>query len=176
MPNMAQQQDSQGKRPPRQPGELTFTVLLLALSLFLLWQAYGISGFESLSSAGMFPMLATATMVVTGAGILLQCLRRSAAVSQEHGSLAAHFLARMTPPAWLGLTLAVCLYMLALPKLGFVLASFLFLLLSMRLLGSQRWLLNVAVSALSLAAVHLVFRTLFSVVLPQGSWLKAVLG
>jgi putative tricarboxylic transport membrane protein len=82
----------------------------------------------------------------------------------------------MTPPAWLGLTLAVCLYMLALPKLGFVLASFLFLLLSMRLLGSQRWLLNVVVSALSLAAVHLVFRTLFSVVLPQGSWLKAVLG
>lgn len=176
MPAMAQQQDSQGVRPSRLPGELTFTGLLLALSLFLLWQAYRISGFESLSSAGMFPMLATATMVVTGALILLQCLRRRAASADAHGSLAAHFLARMTPPAWLGLTLAVCLYMLALPRLGFVLASFLFLLLSMRLLGSQRWLLNVAVSAISLAAVHLVFRTLFSVVLPEGSWLKAVLG
>lgn len=160
--------------PPRRlPGELAFCALLLALSLFLLWQAYGISGFESLTSAGMFPMLATATMVVTGAVFVVQSLRRGPADSSGRGHWQS-FVARVTPPIWFGFTLAVCLYMLALSRLGFVGASFLFLLLSMRLLGSRRWLLNASVSAASLAAIYVVFQTIFSVVLPQGSWVQAV--
>jgi putative tricarboxylic transport membrane protein len=52
-------------RRRRLPGELTFALLLIGLSLFLLWQAYGISGFESLTSAGAFPMVAAAVMLVT---------------------------------------------------------------------------------------------------------------
>jgi putative tricarboxylic transport membrane protein len=151
---------------------LAFCVLLLALSLFLLWQAYGISGFESLTSAGMFPMLATATMVVTGAVFVRQSLRRGP--SESAGTRQA-FVAQVTPPIWVGFTLAVCLYMLALPRLGFVGTSFLFLLLSMRLLGSRRWLLNAGVSAASLAGIYVVFQTIFSVVLPQGSWVQAML-
>ena len=157
--------------PRRPPGELAFCVLLLALSLFLLWQAYGISGFESLTSAGMFPMLASATMVVTGAVFVAQSLRRGRAESAGHWQA---FVAQVTPPLWLGSALAVCLYMLALPRLGFIGASFVFLLLLMRLLGSQRWLLNVGVSAASLAGIYAVFQTIFSVVLPQGTWVQAV--
>ncbi len=158
--------------PPRRlPGELAFCALLLGLSLFLLWQAYGISGFESLTSAGMFPMLASATMVVTGAVFVRQSLRRGPA--QSAGQWQA-FVAQVTPPIWLGFALAVCLYMLALPRLGFVGASFLFLLLSMRFLGSRRWWLNAGLSAASLAAIYVVFQTIFSVVLPQGSWVQAL--
>ncbi len=37
----------------RLPGETAFTVILLLVSAFMLWTAYGISGFESLSSAGV---------------------------------------------------------------------------------------------------------------------------
>ena len=168
----AAQEGSEPVPPQRPPGELAFCVLLLALSLFLLWQAYGISGFESLTSAGMFPMLASATMVVTGAVFVGQSLRRGPAQSDGHWQA---FVAQVTPPIWLGFALAVCLYMLALPRLGFVGASFLFLLLSMRLLGSRRWWLNAGLSAASLAAIYVVFQTIFSVVLPQGSWVQAVL-
>ena len=165
----AAQEGGETARPKRPPGELTFCALLLLLSLFLLWQAYGISGFESLTSAGMFPMLASATMVVTGAVFVRQSLRRGPAQSDGHWQA---FVAQVTPPIWLGSALAVCLYMLALPRLGFLGASFLFLLLSMRLLGSQRWLLNVGVSVVTLAAIYGVFQTIFSVVLPKGSWLQ----
>jgi putative tricarboxylic transport membrane protein len=98
-----------------------------------------------------------------------QSLRRGPAQSDGHWQA---FVAQVTPPIWLGSALAVCLYMLALPRLGFLGASFLFLLLSMRLLGSHRWLLNVGVSAASLAAIYGVFQTIFSVVLPKGSWLQ----
>jgi putative tricarboxylic transport membrane protein len=46
----------------------------------------------------------------------------------------------------------------------------------MRLLGSRRWSVNLGVSALSLAAIYLVFQTVFSVVLPRGTWLRPLFG
>ena len=171
MPAAPDAQEGGEPGPARLPGELAFCALLLLLSLFLLWQAYGISGFESLTSAGMFPMLAAATMVVTGAVFSWQSLRRGPADFSGQGNWQA-FVAQVTPPIWVGFTVAVCLYMLALPRLGFLGASFLFLLLSMRLLGSHRWLLNVGVSVATLAAIYGVFQTIFSVVLPKGSWLQ----
>jgi len=45
---------------------------------------------------------------------------------------------------------------------------------SMWLLGSRKWVLNLWVSALSLAVVYAIFQTIFSVVLPSGSWLAGV--
>jgi len=52
-------------------GENLFAWLMMALSLFVLIQAYLISGFSSISSAGMFPMVAAAIMVVAMALILV---------------------------------------------------------------------------------------------------------
>lgn len=173
MPAAYGAQEGGEPEPARLPGELAFCALLLLLSLFLLWQAYGISGFESLTSAGTFPMLAAATLVVTGTVFCWQSLRRGPADFGGQGNWQA-FAVQVTPPIWMGFTVAVCLYMLALPRLGFLGASFLFLLLSMRLLGSQRWLLNVGVSVAALAAIYGVFQTIFSVVLPKGSWLQSL--
>src|SRR5210317_1296469 len=52
-------------------GENLFAWLMMALSLFVLIQAYLISGFSSISSAGTFPMVAAAIMVVAMVLILL---------------------------------------------------------------------------------------------------------
>ncbi len=65
-------------RRSRLPGEITFTVILLLISLFMLWTAYGISGLESLSSAGAFPMVATAVMVLTGLANIVHTAARDA--------------------------------------------------------------------------------------------------
>lgn len=155
----------------RKPGEVTFTVLMLAGSAFLLWQAFGISGFQSWSSAGMFPMLAAATMLVTSVLAARHLLRRP--VARDSGLPA--FVAQIAPLQLLGGVGAVAVYMLMLQPLGFLLSSLLFLVLSMRLFGSERWGLNLGVSVASLLAIHLVFSTVFSVVLPKGSWLVAIL-
>ncbi len=66
--------------PPRHrmPGETVFVSALLMLSLFLFWTAFKISGFKSLSSAGAYPMAATATMVVCAIIILLDAVRKPA--------------------------------------------------------------------------------------------------
>jgi putative tricarboxylic transport membrane protein len=45
---------------------------------------------------------------------------------------------------------------------------------SMALLGSRRWGLNLLVSALALAAIYVIFQTVFSVVLPSGTLLQGL--
>lgn len=160
----------------RLPGERLFTLALLAFGLFMLWQAYGISKFESITSAGVFPMLATLTMVVTVALVLRPTWRASPEAAQPGETAARHFIRRLMPPVLVGFTLAIVAYMLLLEPLGFIVASYGFLVASMVLLGSRRWLLNLGVSALCLAAIVLIFQTAFSVVLPKGVWLASLMG
>lgn len=164
------------KHTPRPPGEIGFTIVLMAGSAFLLWQAFAISGLESITSAGVFPMLAALTMLVTAAVALLQGLRRPAPVLDNGEGIATALSRRLTPPALLGFTATITAYMLLLEPLGFMVSSYLFLVGSMALLGSRRWWMNVLVSAAVLGAIVLVFQTVFAVVLPQGTWLNALKG
>ena len=159
----------------RRPGELVFTLLLLLGSLYMLWEAYGISKFESITSAGVFPMVTTAVMVVTAGLALVATLRSPLRHDGEGRSLPQRFLREITPGVLLGFTAAIALYMGLLERLGFLLSSYLFLVAGMALLGSRRWVLNLLVSAACLAGIYLVFRMAFSVVLPGGTWLQAVL-
>lgn len=152
----------------RLPGQIAFTVMLLMFSVFMLWTAYGISGFESLTSAGSFPMLATAVMVITGLVNVMQTLRETPSPAQDGESLPRQFMRQLTPGVLIGFTLAIVAYMLALEWVGFLLSSYVFLVISMWLLGSRRIVLNLVVSALSLGAIYMVFQTVFSVVLPSG--------
>jgi putative tricarboxylic transport membrane protein len=156
----------------RKAGELASMLLLLAGSLFMLWASYGISGFESVASAGVFPMLASAVMVLTAAIALRECLQAARPLEQGSRAAADPLVHRILPPVLVWFAAAILIYTLALERLGFVLSSFVFLAVSMRLLGSRRWLLNLVVSALVLAAIYLIFRTAFSVVLPTGIWLQ----
>lgn len=156
----------------RLAGELVFMALLLAFSLFMLWQAYGISGFDSITSAGVFPMLATLTMVVCAVVFLRQTARAPRTAAEPGESLARQFGRQLTPVVVVTFTAAIAVYMALLEPLGFVLASYLFLVVSMRLLGSRRWPLNLVVAALCLAAIYAVFQTAFSVVLPKGTLLQ----
>jgi putative tricarboxylic transport membrane protein len=160
--------------PPRArlPGELIFTLLLLLGSLFLLWQAYGISKFESITSAGVFPMLAALTMAVTAAVALRRTARAPRTEARDGEALPQQFLRRLTPVELLTFTASMAAYMLLLDVLGFLIASYLFLVVSMRLLGSRRWGLNLLVSAVCLGAIYLIFQTVFSVVLPAGTLLQ----
>lgn len=154
----------------RLPGELTFTVLLLLGSLFLLYQAYGISGFESITSAGMFPMLSALVMAVTAFLAISGVTKAPAEPLVADENLRQSFFRRITPPVFVLFALAVVAFMLLLNKLGFVVSAYLFLVVSMRLLGSVRWLFNLMLSAISLGVVYLIFQTIFSVILPKGTW------
>lgn len=156
----------------RLPGELAFSLLLVIFSAFMLWQAYAISKFESLTSAGAFPMFVTFVLVVTGLMIAGQTARTKQLAGKPGEALLQQFLRQITPGVLVLFVSAIAAYMLLLERLGFVVSSYLFLVISMWLLGSRRFMLNLGVSALSLAAIYVIFQTAFSVVLPFGSWIQ----
>lgn len=155
---------------PRLPGELAFIALTVLFSAFMLWTAYSISQFESLSAPGVFPMFCAAAMLVTGAMNLLKTAR--ARLHLAEGETWLQQLVRKVLPLQLVLfTVLIASYMVLLEITGFLVSSYLFLVLSMWLLGSRKTGLNLLISAVVLAAVFVVFQTAFSVVLPAGSLL-----
>ncbi|PKO61566.1 MAG: tripartite tricarboxylate transporter TctB family protein [Betaproteobacteria bacterium HGW-Betaproteobacteria-18] len=158
----------------RLPGELVFSILLIAFSLFMLWQAYSISKFESFTSAGAFPMFAAAVMLLSGLIAVRETIRMTPVPGAEGESVWRQFVRQITPGVLVQFVIAITAYMLILERAGFVLSSYVFLVISMWLLGSRKWVLNLWVSAFSLAVVYVIFQTVFAVVLPSGSWLAGV--
>lgn len=145
----------------RRPGEALFAVLMLAASLFLLWNAYGISGFTSLSGAGSMPMAATALMVLTAGIVLAKTLRLPSAQGQT-------VRRDILPPVVIMLALMLVTYGLLLRPLGFLPTSALFLIAAIRILGQRSWIFSIAVSLGSLVVIWIVFRIVFTVLMPPG--------
>lgn len=160
-------------KPARRPGELVFAVLLLGFSLAAFWQAYEISGFSGLTSAGVFPMLAAGTMTVAALLILLRTAA-APAPEREGGSEVRRFLREVTPFTLLAVIGLIVLYLVAIPWLGFTVSSGLFLFAAFAFLWRRGLLASLLLTAVSLAAIYGIFRVVFQVVLPQGSLLRGL--
>ena len=143
---------------PKRRGEDVFGLIVLAVSVVLLWQAYGISGFSALSSPGAFPMAAAASMVIASVIVVLGNARSKGALSDAR-------VMPVTVAVFIGLVVA---YAAALGPLGFLPASLIFLTLGMRLLYRRGGGRAFGLSLMSLIVVYVVFRLVFQVVLPEG--------
>lgn len=149
----------------RRPGEASFAVLLVVFSAAAFWQAYQISGFSGPSEPGVFPMLAAATMLVSALVILRGALR---APPDETAGLRARFLS-LAPPRLIMLVAMIAIYVASMPLLGFMASSALFLFAAFWALWRRGPLWSAVLTALALAAIYLVFREIFQVVLPRGA-------
>jgi hypothetical protein len=162
-------------KQPRRPGELVFNTALVLGSLYLLWSAYGISGFEALSAPGAVPMVTTGTMLVCGVLILMETLRKDRITGEK--------LERDILPLPVIVTIAaIAAYALALKPLGFLPTSFVFLTVMIRYLARCSLLRAVILSLVIVALIYLVFRIVFTVLMPPGivpegeiiAWVKAL--
>ncbi|MCO6386975.1 tripartite tricarboxylate transporter TctB family protein [Aliihoeflea sp. 40Bstr573] len=144
------------------PGSLIFNGFLALASLVLAYQAWTISGFQSLSSAGVFPMLATGAMVVSMIVIIAGSNRR------DSSGTGRRFFGDVISLRIVAFATLIIGYMLALQPLGFIVASYLFLTAAMFLLHRKRFLLTLVISAVSVAVIYGLFRYVFVVVLPRG--------
>ena len=147
-------------------GENAFSWLMLLLSLFVLIQAYLISGFSSLSSAGTFPMGASAVMVIAMIFILLNNLKRKRIVSDGLKNELRQAVKIVLPNIFLIYSLIVIIYMILLKPLHFLPSSFVFLLVSMIYLKGGNILKSLIISVLTLSSIYLIFQYFFRVVLP----------
>ncbi|MBT9385658.1 tripartite tricarboxylate transporter TctB family protein [Pseudooceanicola sp. CBS1P-1] len=145
----------------RRPGELAFALTMVAGSAVLVWNAYGISGFSSMSSAGAVPLALTAVMALSALVIALQTLRRRRVATET-------LVRDILPPMVIVLGLGLLAFGLLLEPLGFVPTAALFLVGAIRILARCRWRVALSVGLGSLLVIWLVFRLVFTVLLPPG--------
>ncbi len=146
----------------RKPGEIVFSFLLLLFSAVALILATQIPASSLLSGPKTLPLMASAVLVVT-------------AIVNTRGvwALAPHsndetFAQQLTPPVLLNFFLLGAGYIVLLSWLGFIVASLVYLFVSILYLHRQGWLLALFVSLNSLAVIYVIFRLTFKVILPEG--------
>lgn len=154
----------------RMPGETVFGYVLLLLGLAVLAEGWRIDGLASASSASVFPVVAGAVMAASAFVTILRNRRMAPPEVPPDTTLPGEFARRITPRDVVVMAALILGYMVALEPLGFLAATFAFLLLSMLYLHRGGLVFTLMVAAGSLAAIYVVFRVVFTVVLPQG-WL-----
>ena len=147
-------------------GENIFAWLMMAFSLFVLIQAYLISGFSSISSPGTFPMGAAAIMVLSMALVLLNNVKHEKPDADDLKDELQRAAKEVLPSVFLVYTGIIIGYMILIQPLHFLPSSFAFLLVSMIYLKGSTVLKSLIISTLLLACIFIVFQYFFRVVLP----------
>lgn len=149
------------------PGELLFAVLITGFSVVALWQAYEISGFTGLSTPGIFPMLAAFTMLISAVFILSDTLSKRRIANSQNSHPTQVLTGRI-----LVVVSLVTAYVFAMPYVGFMASSAIFLFLAFAFLWRKNLGISLLLTTGTLVVIYLVFRVLFRVVLPRGSLLQ----
>ena len=147
-------------------GENFFAWILLLFSLFVLLQAYFISGFSSISSAGTFPMAASAVMVVSSCLILLKNRRFEKPETRNLRDELAQAAKAVLPYKFLIYTVIVVAYVTLLQPLHFLPSSFAFLVISIIYLKGTTVPKALIISISILVFIYILFQYVFRVVLP----------
>jgi putative tricarboxylic transport membrane protein len=114
-------------------------------------------------------------LLISGIVAARQTFKSSPIPGEAGESVSQQFMRLVTPAMLVQFVIAIAVYMVALEPVGFVVSSYLFLVISMWLLGSRKLFLNIWVSALVLACIYGIFQTIFAVVLPTGTLLQGIL-
>lgn len=154
-------------------GEALFSLILVLFSAAAFWQSYGISGFGGLTTAGMFPMLASATMLAAASFVLSGAVRSLSESDTDDRPVTAHACPVFSRELLI-IVAMVAAYVAAMPYIGFVLSSALFLFAAFSYLWRKGLFLSLLITGVSIAVIYVVFRLGFQVVLPSGTWLRGV--
>lgn len=157
-----------GEADKRRPGELAFTLIMLCASLGLLWSAYGISGFQALSSPGAIPMAASLAMVIS----TLIVLNKTARLPLDR---AEELIRDILPVTVIIFAFFLVAFGILLKPLGFLPTSALFLIATIKILSKRSWVWSVSIALSSLFVIWLIFRIVFSVLMPAGIFPEAEL-
>lgn len=147
-------------------GERTFSVLLLIFSVLVLYQAYRIAGFSSISSPGAFPLGISLIMLLSAIRVFFELRYRQPAGSNGWFDAMKQFGRLHFPRRILIFTVLAIIYLAAIQWASFYVSTFLFLLLSIVYLRNGRIVSALFTSALSVLLIYLLFTLAFSVYLP----------
>ncbi len=153
-----------GEPNKRRPGELLFAMALSGASLFLLFDAWGIEnafGPNGLSSPRAIPLAATAAMLISARLVTVKTLR----LPLDRTETVMKDILPVTVILFAALLIA---YGVLLRPLGFLPTSALFLIVAIKVLARRGWFWTIGISLGSLVVIWLIFRIVFSVLMPSG--------
>jgi hypothetical protein len=153
-----------GEVDKRRPGEVLFAAFLTVASLYLVWDAWGIEnafGPNGLSSPRSIPLATTVVMAISGALVLFKTAR----LSLDRTETVMKDILPWTVILFVALLVA---YGMALKSVGFLPVSAVFLIVTIKVLGRRSWIWTVSIALVSLIVIWLIFRIVFSVLMPAG--------
>ncbi|MDR7036625.1 divalent metal cation (Fe/Co/Zn/Cd) transporter [Methylobacterium sp. BE186] len=146
--------------------ETLVSLLLLGVAALALWDSYGRgAGWDNGPENGFFPARVAWILAIAAVATLWSALRREESVFVTYGQL--RLVAQVFVPLFL--------YVLAIAFVGIYVASALFLVLFMVMLGSFRWWQTLLAAVLTPLIIFWVFELQFRVPLPKGP-IEAMLG
>lgn len=150
-----------GYTQKRRPGELAFALILTFASLLLLYSAYGISGFDALSAPGSVPMATTLAMMISAGIVALKTARLPVITSESFSKDILPILVIL----FIGF---LVIFGTMLKPIGFLPTAALFLIVGIKVLARKGWGYTFLVALGSLVLIWIVFRIVFTVLLPAG--------
>lgn len=155
--------------PDFQPGEKGFAVFLLLIGLFFTWQSVLLyQKAPGASGSGAVPLFCSVVIDLFAIAILVtDRKRRSINSGKPFGEVVRNTLAYLASRDVVVMILLVVVYCVALfLEVGFMIATPIFLWVGMCYLSRKNYVKNIIWTALCMLFIYLVFRVLFSVVLP----------
>ena len=157
---------SMNKSKKLRPGEKVFSFILIIFSLILFFESYKISGFSGLTTSGAMPMFASTLMLIASIFIFRETLKKDPKNKFNLLKVTQYLL----PKQLIFFVSLVLIYVLAIPYFGFTLSSGTFLIISILNLWNKGILWSLGVSVFSIAVIYFLFRIVFQVILPLGSY------
>jgi len=146
----------------RKPGERILTWFLLAVSLFVLVNAWRMPH-ETLSSSGAFPFFIGSVMILSVLRVLWKEWKVFASWKwREEFSLIQPFVMPREVASYIGV---LVVYILVTSSLGFWVSSYLFLVGSFLLLKGARPVKGLIIGVVMLAIIWLLFQYIFKIIL-----------
>ena len=157
---------SMNKSKKLRPGEKVFSVILIIFSAILFFESFKISGFSGLTTSGAMPMFASTLMFIASIFIFLETLKKDPKNKFNLLKVTQYLL----PKQLIFFVSLVLIYVLAIPYFGFTLSSGTFLIISILNLWNKGIVWSLGVSVFSIAVIYFLFRIVFQVILPLGSY------
>lgn len=146
--------------------ELIVWLLIAGVFYGLTFRFSGTTGVTFEWGPAAWPRAALIIMAVVAVANYLTHRPVGAAASERQGSVRS----RQAVINLIGLFAIPLVYVWLLPRIGFYIATLIFLPVYMRYLGERRWKFIAGVTLLLFALVNLVFTHIFFAGLPTGNW------
>lgn len=149
-----------------QAGERAFDWLLLIFSLAVFYQAYQITGFSSINSAGAFPIGLSLIMIASSITVLAGHRHKEKPDTRGPLDELKRFVHVHFPREVLVFCVLAIVYLAAIRPAGFFASTFVFLAITFIYLRQGRVVSSLITSAVAIAVIYGLFTLVFRVYLP----------